>query len=149
MNPLTPLSAADATALAAIAGLSFVEKWSEKEFLYFLTHEHRLAMGIRGDDGRLLAYFVGLLVQGDLDVISVATLPEFRRKGLGRRLVEAALADLRVQRAFLEVRVSNTEAKRVYESVGFQVMGIRKKYYGGVEDAVQYRWRRGGNSSGG
>ena len=141
-KPVSPLQFTDAAALCAIAGQSFPETWSEKDFRYFLTHPHRVALGVYSDGGELLAYFVGILVQGDLDVVSLATLPAHRKKGMARLLLLAALADERVERAFLEVRISNGEAKQLYEAAGFKAMGIRKKYYGGVEDALQLRWTR-------
>ncbi len=135
------LTSEDAASVATIAAVSFPEKWSEKDFLYFLTHEHRVAVGI--DDGsQLAAYFVGLLVQGDLDIISLATAPAVRRQGISRRLLDEVLADRRIERAFLEVRVSNSAAQGLYRAAGFKEMGIRKKYYGGVEDALQLRWTR-------
>jgi len=58
-------------------------------------------------------------------------------------LLEAAL-DLLVRRGgrevFLEVRVSNLAARRLYEAAGFRVVGVRPRYYRRpVEDALVLR----------
>ncbi len=137
-----PLIAADAAAVTEIARASFPEAWSEQDFLYFLTHDHRVAVGCVREGGKLVAYFVGLLVQGDLDIISIATAPESRRQGISRRLLDEVLKAPAIERAFLEVRVSNSAAQGLYRAAGFLEMGIRKKYYGGKEDALQLRWVR-------
>ncbi len=140
---IVPLLPDDAEGLKGIALLCFPEKWTAADFLYFLNHDQRVAVGCRSADGKcLMAYFVGLLVQGDLDIISIATHPDFRGQGLGKRILESVLANSAVKRAFLEVRVSNQQAKKLYEASGFKLMGTRKKYYGGTEDALQLRWLR-------
>jgi ribosomal-protein-alanine N-acetyltransferase len=71
---------------------------------------------------------------------NIAVLPEFRRHGLGRRLLSALIKQARLQgaeRIFLEVRVSNLAAIRLYELAGFQQLGRRKGYYlNPTEDAL-------------
>ena len=77
------------------------------------------------------------------EIITLATLPAMRRRGLGGRLLGAALAEMAMsgaRRAFLEVAAGNAPAIALYEKHGFSRAGLRKRYYaaphGGREDAL-------------
>jgi ribosomal-protein-alanine N-acetyltransferase len=75
-----------------------------------------------------------------LHVATIATHPDFRRQGLGKKiLVHALLAarDEGVIRAFLEVRERNEAAQNLYRILGFVEDGRRKEYYKDtMEDAI-------------
>lgn len=71
-------------------------------------------------------------------VVSVAVLPEFRQKGIGRALVEESIAGVKLKKSdelYLEVRCSNSEAIRLYEKLGFVIKQRLKAYYRDGEDA--------------
>ncbi len=71
-------------------------------------------------------------------VVSVAVLEEQRKKGIGRALIEEAIAGTRIKKAdelYLEVRCSNNEAVRLYEKIGFIIKQRIKSYYRDGEDA--------------
>jgi ribosomal-protein-alanine N-acetyltransferase len=71
-------------------------------------------------------------------VVSVAVLPENRKKGIGRALIEEAIAGVKLKKSdelYLEVRCSNTEAIRLYEKLGFVIKQRLKAYYRDGEDA--------------
>lgn len=71
-------------------------------------------------------------------VVSVAVLEEQRKKGIGRALVEEAIAGTKIKKAdelYLEVRCSNNEAVRLYEKIGFIIKQRIKSYYRDGEDA--------------
>jgi GNAT superfamily N-acetyltransferase len=85
-------------AVREIARVSFPRLWEPKEFAYFLDHDCGLCLA-DVKDGKLRGYFLGLLVAGDLDVVSVATDPHFRRQGVGEGLMRAALSRPSVGRA--------------------------------------------------
>jgi len=55
-------------------------------------------------------------------------VPEFRRRGVARGLLEGALRTLKGD-FFLEVRASNNTAQEFYKSLGFQEVSQRKGYY--------------------
>ena len=92
----------------------------------------------------LLGY-AGLLApkgggQGDIQTIAVA--PAIRGIGLGRGLMHALITEARrrhVAEIFLEVRADNPIARALYESLGFEEIGIRRRYYRGGIDAVHMR----------
>jgi ribosomal-protein-alanine acetyltransferase len=77
------------------------------------------------------------------EILNLAVAPAARRRGLGRLLVERALAHLveaGARAAYLEVRQSNSAARRLYGKLGFQEVGTRVAYYRRpTEDAVVLR----------
>ncbi len=127
--------------LRDIARGSFPRLWEPKEFAYFLDHDCGLCLG-HFVEGKLKAYFLGLLVAGDLDVVSVATDKSLRRQGIGEGLMRAALAANGVERAFLEVECKNTAAFELYKKISFSITVTRKGYYDGVRDAYSMKWVR-------
>jgi [ribosomal protein S18]-alanine N-acetyltransferase len=71
-------------------------------------------------------------------VVSIAVLPEHRQKGIGRALVEEAIAGVKLKKSdelYLEVRCSNNEAIKLYEKLGFIIKQRLKAYYRDGEDA--------------
>ncbi|MDE1727090.1 MAG: ribosomal protein S18-alanine N-acetyltransferase [Thaumarchaeota archaeon] len=71
-------------------------------------------------------------------VVSVAVLPDYRQKGIGRALVEEAMTGVKLKKSdelYLEVRCSNNEAIRLYEKLGFIIKQRLKAYYRDGEDA--------------
>ena len=72
-------------------------------------------------------------------IISIAVLPEHRGKGLGRALIEKALETMaksyNAKSCYLEVRVSNEPAIKLYKKVGFEVQRTIRGYYADGENA--------------
>jgi ribosomal-protein-alanine N-acetyltransferase len=79
----------------------------------------------------------GLVKKGH--VVSVAVLPEHRRKGIGQALVTQAMEGMRkynAKQCYLEVRVTNQEAVTLYKKLGFEVVRTIHSYYADGEDAL-------------
>ena len=71
-------------------------------------------------------------------VVSVAVLPEDRRRGIGEALVTSAMDGMRrygARQCYLEVRVTNQEAIALYKKLGFEVTRTIHGYYADGEDA--------------
>ena len=72
-------------------------------------------------------------------IISIAVLPEHRKKGLGQALIEKALEAMaevyNAKSCYLEVRVSNEPAINLYKKVGFEVQRMIRGYYADGENA--------------
>ena len=87
----------------------------------------------RADPGRgVLAYCSFQTVVDEMHIHNLAVHPEVQGRGLGRRLVELALslgARRGAERALLEVRQSNWAAQRLYRSLGFHGVAVRRGYY--------------------
>ena len=88
-----------------------------------------------------LGFLIAWLVADELHILSVAVLPEARRRGIARALMKAALDFGRasaVRLVLLEVRRSNRPAIKLYRSFSFSAMGVRPNYYADSgEDAVE------------
>ena len=68
-------------------------------------------------------------------IISVAVMPEARRVGIASGLVKEALQNLHADECYLEVRVTNDAAIKLYENLGFQVARTIQRYYYDGSDA--------------
>jgi ribosomal-protein-alanine N-acetyltransferase len=85
-------------------------------------------------DGEILGYAVMMMALDEAHLLNISIAKPCQGRGLGRDLLEhmAELArDRKAQTMFLEVRVSNTSAIRLYESMGFNEFSVRKGYYPG------------------
>ena len=126
---------------AEIENLCFSEPWSEDALLYMCSAPttHAVAV-IERSSGRLAAYGGCEYVLDEANIVNVATHPDFRRRGCAEALIgkmEEFLAENGVTDVYLEVRVSNTPARTLYEKLGFLAVGLRKNYYRfPTEDAV-------------
>jgi len=80
--------------------------------------------------------FLGLIKKGH--VVSIAVLPEHRRKGIGQALMKEAMINMQKYNAkecYLEVRISNKPAITLYKKLGFQTVKVIRHYYMDGEDA--------------
>lgn len=78
----------------------------------------------------------GIIKKGH--VVSVAVLPDHRRKGVGEALVTKALEGMRgygAKQCYLEVRVTNDDAIRLYKKMGYEVTRTVRGYYADGENA--------------
>lgn len=104
---------------------------------YLLRSSRSLVAAARLPGGRLVGWAVVLLRKHrrhrTARLYSLAVDPDFRGRGLGRRLVAHVLERLvakGVQRVFLEVAEENVEAQRLYERLGFVAVAVLPNYYG-------------------
>jgi ribosomal-protein-alanine N-acetyltransferase len=112
--------------------------WSEAQWLRELEDGRRPGVGLF-EGRRLLALATGWLVVDELHITAVAVDPAQRRRGLGRRVLGALMERGRrrgAERATLEVAVTNDPARGLYAALGFEVAGIRRRYYGNGDDAL-------------
>lgn len=90
--------------------------------------------------GQLIGYAGFWLILDEAHITSVTVAKKYRGKGYGRDQVLHLLSvgeELGVKTYTLEVRESNATARRLYESLGFEVAGRRKQYYSSTrEDAL-------------
>ena len=71
-------------------------------------------------------------------VVSIAVLDEYRKKGIGKALVEESVNGVKLKKCdefYLEVRCSNNDAVRLYEKLGFVIRQKLNAYYRDGEDA--------------
>jgi ribosomal-protein-alanine N-acetyltransferase len=140
---LAPLIPADADACLALDRAALGGLWSLAQWRRELEEEGRPGLGLRrGPD--LLAMASGWLVVDELHITLVAVAPEQRRRGLGRRVLQALMDAGRERgatRATLEVAAGNAPGIALYGALGFRTAGIRHGYYRNGEDAL-IQWVR-------
>jgi ribosomal-protein-alanine N-acetyltransferase len=130
----------DIPAVHAIERASFPVPWPSYAFRQELE-TNRLAryLVVRAGDG-IVGYGGLWLLVDEAHITTFAVLPGWRRQSIGARLL-LALLDLAVELgasvATLEVRISNLDARRLYERFGFRPVGVRPHYYSdNAEDAL-------------
>ncbi|SIN77157.1 ribosomal protein S18-alanine N-acetyltransferase [Halodesulfovibrio marinisediminis] len=132
----------DSAEVAALEKKCFSTPWTEKEFSLSFDQNIFEVFGLKKDD-TLVAYIAMYHTADELEILNIATDPELRRKGAGKRLLGLMLCigqKLGIQHAFLEVRRTNIPAINLYEQMCFKQIGVRKKYYKDTgEDALLYR----------
>jgi ribosomal-protein-alanine N-acetyltransferase len=130
----------DLPAVHEIERASFTTPWPAHAYQHELEN-NRLAQYLVARCGDQIAGFAGMwLLVDEAHITTFATAHAWRRQGIGERLL-LALLDLSAARgaheATLEVRPSNTPARRLYEKYGFKVVGLRTRYYSdNNEDAL-------------
>ncbi len=83
------------------------------------------------DTEQVVAYAILSVAAGEAHILNISVAPEAQGLGVGRKMMEhlIEIAGKKAETLFLEVRVSNTKAQALYESLGFNEIGIRKNYY--------------------
>ena len=117
--------------IAELEKICFNDPWSEESIASEL--DNRLSLWLVAMDGDRVAGYVGSQsVLGETDMMNIAVHPDFRRRGIAEELVMKLVEELKVRgnhSLMLEVRVSNDPARKLYDKMGFQQVGLRKNYY--------------------
>lgn len=129
--PILVLRAEDAGRMSRLHMLCFDDPWSAMSFRGLLLDPAILTLGIELD-GDLAAFIVAQSVAGEADILTVATAPEHRRKGLAATLLMALvnrLGERGISRLTLDVAEDNVSARALYKAQGFSEDGRRPRYY--------------------
>ena len=133
MLPSNPFGEIYPSLMALVHEASFDEPWGEKAFADLLSLPTSVA--VVNDSGFVLASHVA----DEAEILTIAVLPNCRRKGRGQALLKQLADELLLRgvlRLFLEVRVDNQAARALYARFGFKEIGRRKGYYKGVDALV-------------
>lgn len=141
---LRRLGLGDLDAVEEIEVASYPTPWSRAMFVAELRKPGSLAIGAFAEDEGLVGYAFASRYVDAWHVMNVAVAGAFRRRGIAtallERLFEVTATD--PQRGYtLEVRVSNAEAIRLYERLGFGRRGIRRGYYTDNREDALIMWR--------
>ncbi len=141
---LRRLEQRDLGTVEEIERASYPTPWSRSMFAAELRKPRSIALGEYLEEVEIVGYaFVSRYVDA-WHVMNVAVSPSYRRRGIAStllgRLFEVTASDPR--RGYtLEVRVSNAEAIRLYERLGFESRGIRRGYYTDNREDALIMWR--------
>ena len=132
-----PMQLADLHAVIEIERQSNSHPWTEQNFRDAVSSGY--VSLVARDHGHVCAFAIARTLVDEAELLLIAVAPSQRRQGIAARLWTALARRLRTNGAtkvFLEVRASNASARSFYGSLGFEPMGVRKKYYpNGVHDA--------------
>lgn len=138
-----PMAEDDLDAVVAIEAQCYRAPWPRAIFAEELGREWgRLVVARTRDENgtRIVGYCNYWIVRDELHLLNIAVAPSVRGAGVGTVLMEHLVAAAIAQSArliTLEVRAGNEAAKRLYARMGFEAVGIRKRYYAdNDEDAV-------------
>jgi [ribosomal protein S18]-alanine N-acetyltransferase len=119
---------------------SFSLPWPERSFRFELTANPASRCWVAELEGKIVGMIVVWLIVDEAHVATLATHPDFRRRGIGTKLLSHALQHLideGARSSFLEVRESNISAQEMYHKFGYEASGRRRRYYkDNDEDAI-------------
>jgi len=143
---LRSLTLADLAAIERIERRAYPTPWSRSMFAGEIAKQSSICVGaVNGDDeGRLVGYMIISRYADAWHVMNIAVDDDYRRRGIATqlltRLFEVTESDDR--RGYtLEVRVSNGDAIKLYESLGFVARGIRRGYYTDNREDALIMWK--------
>jgi ribosomal-protein-alanine N-acetyltransferase len=132
----------DLPGILAIEHEAFSDPWSADSFRPEFSDDYA-CFSIAVVDGVVAGYVIARIVARQGEIANIAVAPAHRGTGLGGQLLDAAVAAAEAaqcEAVWLEVRESNTAARRLYASRGFVLIGRRRRYYRlPVEDALVLR----------
>jgi [ribosomal protein S18]-alanine N-acetyltransferase len=131
LPPLQTMATTDVDAVVAVEVRAYAYPWSRGNFIDSLAAGY-IARLVRDGDGELVGYFVAMPGVDELHLLNLTVAPECQGQGHGRALLEAVIDEAQAQqvaRLLLEVRESNTRARRLYVARGFAEVGRRRGYY--------------------
>jgi ribosomal-protein-alanine N-acetyltransferase len=136
-----PMTEARLDEVVAIESRAYDHPWTRGNFADSLRSGYQAQM-LTADDA-LLGYFVAMKGVDEVHLLNITVAPEHQSQGWGRVMLDALALWARGQGAqwlWLEVRLSNQRAQRIYEGQGYRRVGERKGYYpaadGLREDAI-------------
>jgi ribosomal-protein-alanine N-acetyltransferase len=137
------LGLTDIDAIESIEKRAYRTPWSRSMFASELAKPTSICLGAFEGE-QLVGYVVNSRYVDAWHVMNVAVDPDFQRRGIATQLLERVfeLTDGDDRRGYtLEVRVSNTDAIRLYEKLGFGSRGIRRGYYTDNREDALIMWR--------
>jgi ribosomal-protein-alanine N-acetyltransferase len=137
---LEPMTESRLGEVVAIERRAYAHPWTRGNFADSLRSGYQAQLLCAGDV--IMGYFVAMQGVDEVHLLNITVDPEFQGQGWGRVMLDALALWARAQRAqwlWLEVRISNLRAQKVYLRYGYRRVGERKNYYpatNGREDAI-------------
>jgi ribosomal-protein-alanine acetyltransferase len=117
--------------------------WTREQYAQIIDNSAYAVLVVEDTAERLFGFVIGQFIVDELEIQNIAVEPTSRERGLGSRLLfqlESVAGMHKASNLILEVRESNTAARKFYEKHGFREVGRRQKYYRNPEEAaVLYR----------
>ncbi|MFA5675316.1 MAG: ribosomal protein S18-alanine N-acetyltransferase [Christensenellales bacterium] len=117
----------------------FTRPWSYVSLLADLTGNEFARYLVAELKGHVIGYCSMHTVVDEGHIMNMAVLPDYRRKGIAEKLLKTMIALSGLNYFTLEVRMSNFGAVRLYEKLGFEIIGRRPNYYGDEDALIMWR----------
>lgn len=121
----------DAPRLSGLHAASFHRGWDEQEFVHLLSERNTLVHRLRVGQ-RIIGFVASRIGADEAEILSIAVAASYRGRGLSGEMLLIHLVHLAgrgVATVFLEVEENNEPARRLWNHIGFQVVGRRERYY--------------------
>jgi len=135
---IIPASIRDLNALRKLERICFEkDSWPLFDLIAVLTFPDVVRLKAV-EDNQMVGFVAGdpRPSQGFSWIATIAVLPEYRQRGIGRALLVACEAQLKTPRIKLSVRASNQAAINLYEHEGYHTTDIWRSYYNDGENAI-------------
>ncbi|MBC7789589.1 MAG: ribosomal protein S18-alanine N-acetyltransferase [Anaerolineae bacterium] len=145
-NPwIRPAAPGDIDQIMEIEQASFSDPWQRRSLVSLIGNSRVFFAVAEGEAARILGYVTAWFVLNEGEIGNLAVDPQWRSLGIGSALLDEVVShsvEHGIETLYLEVRDSNTPARRLYASRGFVEIGRRKRYYRQpVEDAIVLQCR--------
>jgi len=121
----------------------FSVPWTKDAFLSEIEKNQLAHYIVIEENDKIIGYGGVWYIMDEGHITNVAIHPEHRKKGLGKILVDGMMDAAKkadINHMTLEVRKSNIPAIKLYERMGFDVAGIRPKYYTDNNEDALIMW---------
>ena len=130
----------DLDEIVNIENKSHLTPWTKKNFTD-ADNANNLFKVLKSESN-IIGYYIALFAAEECQLLNITVRLELKKKGFGQLMLKNLVEECRkknIINIFLEVRLSNSSAIRLYEKNGFNEIGIRRNYYkipDGREDAI-------------
>lgn len=141
---IVPMAAEDIPGVLEVEEKSFTSPWSREAFVFELFHNKVAYYLVAKAEDKVIGYGGMWLLLDEAHVTNIAVHPDWRRRGVGEKLLSRLMADAKergAERMTLEVRKSNWSARRLYEKLGFVTLGCRRNYYTETHEDALIMWK--------
>lgn len=133
----------DLDEIMVLEKLCFSAPWTREAFIKEITVNTLAHYLVIVEEGKIAGYGGVWYIMDEGHITNIAIAPNFRRRGLGLKLVEEMInkaIEHHMEHMTLEVRISNVSAIGLYEQIGFTTAGIRPKYYTDNQEDARIMW---------
>ncbi|MEW6584223.1 MAG: ribosomal protein S18-alanine N-acetyltransferase [Nitrospirota bacterium] len=126
----------DIPSIMGIEETAFSSPWPAEAFVGEIYKKYSCSK-VAVFEGSIIGYICTSHHFHEANILDLAVHPDHRRRGVATLLMNEAIKELKTKGCvflYLKVRVSNTGARKFYESFEFKVEGFRKKYYDDPEE---------------
>ena len=130
----------DVCSITAIENRVFRHPWNKNQIQQELKQENGKLVYVEIEE-KIMGYIMVRVVENEAQILNIAIDLPFQHRGYGKKLLQNTLHELGTETdVFLEVRVSNLPAIKLYSEFNFEEIGVREQYYSDGENAiVMYR----------